>query len=851
MDANGLGFWMLSEAEHYRLLGDPSGVEYDAGRRCLRLASQQLEQNFVDFEAQAIERLGRVPRALDGYGNWLYWDEESRSLIASGAMAGELEIYSWPVPEDDTPALSPTDIAMGYDGVLYIAVGDEIIMHDRRERWDDVGISLPGFSPWRIAADPRGGIWVLDRDSLQLARLQGQPLPKRLLPIREDEEPRPCEENPSPPRLLAVAGVEWSETESPVAIAVNTHGRVALLSWVDAGNAVVRFVQRASDTGLLQLSQSLELLGIVHPYSMAWVNHDRLALLLAGVTDRVPVVSAAGDLPAKKWPVGELYPLKSDFSNGPFMHNLGSACHYPVVSEDPILAHRELHKLSFPFYATQGEANQNPATAPLDSKTPGTVWHRLYIEAVIPKDCGIRVWLASVDEACDPGDISGKHTWHEHRFGDIYRGNAVAERPIGAWESIASEIPHHPGLLPCGIEENRSGLFSVLVQRTGWQVSRLRGRYLHVHIEMTGSGRTTPEIYALRCYGSRFSYVQEYLPQLYHETLSELDCDAEGSATPADFMERYVANFEGLLTNIEDRIANAHLLTDPLTVPEDSLEWLANWIGFHFEEAYSTTQRRRLLDVAPDLYRWRGTLRGLKLSLEIATSGGITGGEIVVIEDFRLRRTFATIIGADLADGDDPLTTGALISGNSFVGDTLFVGDEMKQEFLALFAADLAVNELQSSAIDELFDHLAHRVTILVHNEVTEQDMGLIRRVTEREVPAHVEYQVISASYSFLVGMASLVGVDTYLGLSKPPQPVIINKTIIGQGDFISGPAALDPRLAGIGSGRPLPPARPPVAFAPDVTASFGADVNLDGAGSRAFDGRSIRTYNWNINEEI
>lgn len=260
--------------------------------------------------------------------------------------------------------------------------------------------------------------------------------------------------------------------------------------------------------------------------------------------------------------------------------------------------------------------------------------------------------------------------------------------------------------------------------------------------------------------------------------------------------------------------------------------------------------QRNFLLAAAELDRWHGTLRGLKLALEIATEGALSGGEIVVFEDFRLRRTFASIIGADLVDDDDPLTLGANISGNSFVGDSLFIGDENNREFLALFSADLPVDTSEQAAIDALFDRLAHRVTILVHQSVEPQDLGLINHIARLEMPAHVEFRVLSASNRFLVGMAALVGIDSYLANKLPRESARVGGTRLGKNHFIKGPGALDSRLRDLGSGAPDTGIRPPLAFAPDVAAGFGDDIVLDGSESRAFGGRSLTEYNWNYQGE-
>ena len=451
-----------------------------------------------------------------------------------------------------------------------------------------------------------------------------------------------------------------------------------------------------------------------------------------------------------------------------------------------------------------------------------------------PPGCGIRIYLAATDDA-DPGAPIADADWHAHRFGQIFpaaaEGQADRRTPRGAWVSSPSEVAFHGGLLACPQVKDRSGLFTALIQRSNRPVQTLRGRFLRVRVEMTGDGRTSPEIAALRAYASRFSYLDHYLPALYRETQFGPDADAvvideaglngsrsnaaggngaiahsssangsgsngnraHGSltngvvtngrhttATPADFLERLLDNFEGILTSLEDRIAGAYLLTDPRTSPADALDWLGGWIGVSFDPAYPEERRRRMLREAPALYREHGTLQGMRHALDIATGGAVERGQIYVLEDFRMRRTFATILGADLTAEYDPLLAGLSASGNSYVGDTLFLGDENKKEFLAVFGPQAVKTASEEAAVAALFDQLAHRVTVLVHQEVDPQDMGLIRRVVEMETPAHVAARIATASERFMVGVASLIGVDTFLSEKTQPRPVRVDGSQIG-----------------------------------------------------------------------
>jgi hypothetical protein len=232
------------------------------------------------------------------------------------------------------------------------------------------------------------------------------------------------------------------------------------------------------------------------------------------------------------------------------------------------------------------------------------------------------------------------------------------------------------------------------------------------------------------------------------------------------------------------------------------------------------------------------------LALDIATDGAVERGHIVVLEDFRLRRTFATILGADLADEQDPLLAGVVRSGNSFVGDTLFLGDEYRNELLALFSPELP-DSAEEQAIRDFFEQLAHRVTVLVHRDALQDELPLIKRIIALETPAHISARLLPASDSFIVGVAALVGVDSYLGRKPQPRPASINRSWIGVRDRVMRLPALDPRLEG--GSAPRNRLAPRAAVSGPALIEGGANFQLDASGSQAAPGRAITHYIWRL----
>lgn len=834
MNANGQRFWMLADAADWQR---DDATAYDPERRVLSLARRHPNANFVADSAAAEAALLSLPHTLDDAGA-RYWIEGDRLMALGIGDATTPQILRSGIGSVsdlavcDGALLAETETA----ALLAVLEAGALRLIDLAGRWEDVRLSDPAFTPTRLAPAPAGGAWLLDRAQRRLARSIGAPRTPDPV-VYAATTVRPCAENPDPPRLVVLPGDICAADASPVALACNRLGEVAILIWrADGGCTLAHRDANGKPLPTLILD------GLVRAHALAWLDDTRLAFMVAGareapvyqLPDPTESVAATPDTLPPLDPDGDFYSLRRH-AGGPFVNALLPRAHFMATPESGVLAPesqrvKPLTRLSMPAYVAAGHARNRHA---LDASAPGHVWHRLYLEAEIPDSCGVRVLLAANDSAVAPADTDA--AWYEHRFGTHYATARVPNLAHAAWVPQPSELPHHPGLLDCPRTPQRAGLFTVLIQRPGTRVRALAGRYLHVRVVLEGNGRTSPTVAALRAWGARFSYVDHYLPELYRESLTGPERDAAGFATGADFLERSLGNAEGVLTLLEDRIAQAHVLTDPASAPDDALPWLGSWIGLAFDPAWPAARRRDLLRITPELYRTHGTQRGLEIALDAATGGAVAGGGIVVLEDFRLRRLAATILGADLADEHDPLFDGLVASGNSIVGDTLFLGDAERVELAALFAPETDKPDTFSrkAAVLAFYDQLAHRATVLVQADVDPPTLGLIRRVAENLSPAHVAVQVQRVSTPLIVGLAALVGIDTRLH-AKPGLPLArLEVTAMGY-----------TRVAhSLTLGRPN---EAPIADAgPRRQVELGASFVLSGARSRAGPGRRIASYRW------
>jgi phage tail-like protein len=94
----------------------------------------------------------------------------------------------------------------------------------------------------------------------------------------------------------------------------------------------------------------------------------------------------------------------------------------------------------------------------------------------------------------------------------------------------------------------------------------------------------------------------DFLPRHYHTD---------------EFLGRFLLIFQAALDAIEQSIDNTHLLLDPGLTPPELLEWLGSWLDLDLSAVTDVQTRRTLIERAVELYRWKGTRRGLRSELAL------------------------------------------------------------------------------------------------------------------------------------------------------------------------------------------------------------------------------------------
>ena len=166
-----------------------------------------------------------------------------------------------------------------------------------------------------------------------------------------------------------------------------------------------------------------------------------------------------------------------------------------------------------------------------------------------------------------------------------------------------------------------------------------------------------------------------------------------------DYIHRFIGIFEQAFDPIVNSFTSMWAHLDPLTAPQALLPFLAHWVDWPIDIELDLTYQRRLIRRAVEIYKYRGTRKGLRFYLHLYT--GLPLDEHIDSEEDKS-------IGIT-----EPFGQGCLF-GIAHIGEDAIIGGGKPYHF------DVRLRAQANKPIDE----------------------QLVRRIIDREKPAFCSYSL-------------------------------------------------------------------------------------------------------------
>jgi phage tail-like protein len=655
MDVNGTRFHLLlgqsdwarcqdeSHAPPFSAADEPLvgvGWNSESHELTLRRLSFQFVAGPTDRAPELEDRRGA---ARDRYANWYWIDSDaSRIRVKSAGTRSISDFWPLPAPAPRTvptgsfrPTSKPSAPAPLRLGGLAVTAHHYLIagtiepsgfllfdLHTGGPPWLLAWPSAIPFVPFDMAATSDGGVCVLDRVHRRYwlldarFRVRGSEQQATLLEPAELDDFQPLasglpRQRPAVtfPLGVALALATPVPASDPIAIEALPDDSVLVLDRGGGGGGKVFRFKLSRALGSPAALDFDALLADGGTFSHRLVPHDFAVVSdnESGSAGRLYVVTSEGNQAfsfVMKDVAGalaldalmEYLPMR--LFQGKALVGEGGKVYY-----DHLGGFAPLVEQKRPRYTQRGVLT----TPVFDGREPDCVWHRLLLDGRIPDGASVEVLSRTANDA------------------DAVLESEFFEEPSLYRRRTGPELPFL-GRAAIGDRDSYELLFQ-----------RARGRYLQLRLVLSGNGRVTPRLRALRVWYPRFSYLEQYLPGAYRQDQSS-----------ASFLERFLANPEGFFTALEDRIAAVHALLDVRSAPTEALDWLASWFGLALDPGWEEARRRLLIRHAIDFFQFRGTLRGLRMALRLALDrcpeesifsqpDDLRGTGIRIVERFRAR----------------------------------------------------------------------------------------------------------------------------------------------------------------------------------------------------------------------
>jgi phage tail-like protein len=277
------------------------------------------------------------------------------------------------------------------------------------------------------------------------------------------------------------------------------------------------------------------------------------------------------------------------------------------------------------------------------------------------------------------------------------------------------------------------------------------GRYVWLRIALAGTPAAVAEVQWLDVTFPRNTSLR-MLPAVYST-----------AAGGRDFLERLLSLFDAMRDEVKGEIRSLGSAIDPwradASTRRDFLDWLGTWFDMEIFRAWPVERRRAVIAHAGELFRLRGTRRGIERFIELAL-----GLRVTIVEDFVDRNWWFASLGR---------LGCSVLFGPEIVGRAALDGTDVLDT--------KTINSVPAPMLDP-FAVRANRMTVyvLTHREPTADEVSMLQEVIAVQKPAHVAACVVLASPDLRLGVSARLGLDAVMGELAPPA-------------ILAGPA--DPRL--------------------------------------------------------
>jgi phage tail-like protein len=632
MDANNTKYHLLhGERDWIPLLSRQASREvwWDRERQSLSLAPV-VDQLSELQHAQLLDTAGRRGAAFDHYGN-IYWINKQRDGIEYQAAATPLmhgnfwqvsDLCQNPLQNDqqrgdftpvmsEAPACKPILSGLCVTAHEYLVVGTlqpaGLLVFDLHGGGPPEWLRWPqalAFSPYDFSCTPDGGMWILDLNQVsgaarvwrldpnfRVSNFTGDMVPFNTLMSNdfhaEDAEPATTTVESEFPAGIELNADSPSLLNDALAIeALSDEAFLILSTSADGGPSLIHYFRHNQLLDSVGLDEEaiggLLALAEISAHDFAFVADanqssqrvsGRLYVSALTATQSFEFALRAGDSELELAMQPRLLPMR-EYSGRALITSANTAYYdfeqrWLPLTEQPR-----------PRFQSEGEVS----AIIMDGDEPDCVWHRIIMDASIP--AGTRIVVES--RAANEQRLLQELSWQQE--------------PDPCLRQEGSELPLHDPFADIQSKNDRIGSWDLLLQNAV-------GRFIELRLTLQGTCRTTPRLRSLRLYYPRYSYLQRYLPAVYRE-----------DAISASFLDRFLANIEGLFTGLEDKITQAQLLFDTRTTPAEFLEWLGAWMGAFVDPSWDEARKRLFIDHAVLLFRWRGTPLGLWTIIKLSIS---------------------------------------------------------------------------------------------------------------------------------------------------------------------------------------------------------------------------------------